>query len=95
MNEKDIKKILALVPGARRAADGVIVGGERGRFHITGMHEQDEDLTPEENLFSPFCAKKEIIRLREIKSPQNYPASPSSHRRRGLAACQPRDVGTP
>ena len=72
MNEEDIKKILALVPGARRAADGVIVGDDRGRFHITGMHERDDDLTPEESLFSPFCAKKEIIRLREIKSPHDY-----------------------
>jgi hypothetical protein len=72
MNEEDIKKKLALVPGARRAADGVIVGDERGAFHITGMHERDEDLTPEESLFSPFCAKKEIIRLREIKSPHDY-----------------------
>jgi hypothetical protein len=72
VNEEQIKHLLTLLPGARRAANGVIVGDERGSFYITDIRERDDDLLPAENMFSAFCTKKEIVRLREIKNSRDY-----------------------
>lgn len=61
-----------MLPGARRAAGGVIVDSEGGSFYITGFGTNDEDLSPAEHLFLPFCSKKEILRLRELKNANDY-----------------------
>ncbi|NOJ40899.1 hypothetical protein [Bradyrhizobium australiense] len=68
MDEQKIRQALAMFPGARRAADGVILDGEDGSFYITDFGPKDEDLSFEEGLFVPFCSKTEILRLRALKS---------------------------
>jgi hypothetical protein len=72
MDEQRIREALAMFPGARRAAGGVIVGNEDESFYITDFDTKDEDLSPEEHLFLPFCAKNEIVRLRELKNANDY-----------------------
>jgi hypothetical protein len=72
MKEEDIRKLLDSIPGARRGADGVIVEGDGNFFYATGLLPSDSDLTPDEQFFVAICAKKEIIRLRQIKTPHDY-----------------------
>jgi hypothetical protein len=72
MNEDKIRQALSMFPGSRRAAEGVIVEIDNGSLYITDFGERDEDLTLEEELFTQFCAKNEIIRIREIKSAHDY-----------------------
>jgi hypothetical protein len=72
MDEEQIAKLLKQIPGARRGADGVIIGDERGSFYVTDIGKADSDLSAEEQLFTPFCAKKEIIRLRSLSSAHDY-----------------------
>jgi hypothetical protein len=77
MNEEKIRQALIMFPGSRRGADGVILGDEKsGLFYITDFglvgDRRDHDLALEEDLLLPFCAKNEIIRLREVKSPHDY-----------------------
>lgn len=72
MDEKQIAELLKQVPGARRGADGVIIGDEQGSFYITDIAKKDDDLSDEEQFFAPFCAKKEIIRLRSLGSAHDY-----------------------
>ncbi|WP_155772476.1 MULTISPECIES: M48 family metalloprotease [Mesorhizobium] len=72
MDEEKIRQALILFPGSRRAANGVIVGDEEGSFYITDFGPRDEELTPEEDFLVPFCAKKEIIRLRSLKTSHDY-----------------------
>jgi hypothetical protein len=75
MEESLIKKILEVVPGARRAANGVILKGDDGsELHLTNVmtSAETEGLTPGEVSFVPFCSKPEIIRLRSLKNSYDY-----------------------
>jgi len=72
MNEEEIQKLLKAYPGSRRTASGVCIGDETASFYITGFGQRDDDLTDGEQFFAAFCSKKEIIRLRELKSAHDY-----------------------
>jgi hypothetical protein len=75
MDEIQIKELLTKIPGAKRAANGVIIPGEDGTFWY-GVKilkkEEMNGLTEEETFFVGFCAKSEIIRLRSLKNAHDY-----------------------
>jgi hypothetical protein len=75
MDEETQARLLREIPGAKRAADGVILEGQDGsQFHIFNVRplSKTEGLTQEEQFFTAFCSKKEIIRLRSIKISHDY-----------------------
>jgi hypothetical protein len=75
VNEKTISEFLSRIPGAKRSAHGVIIPtGDGGLFHVTGVHAAAalEGLTNDEHFYLAFCAKKEILRLREVGSAHDY-----------------------
>jgi hypothetical protein len=75
MDESQIKDLLQKIPGAKRAANGVIIPGEDGSFwHGVNIlkKEETDGLTQEETFFVGFCAKSEIIRLRSLKTAHDY-----------------------
>lgn len=72
MEEDEIQKWLKEIPGARRGANGIIVGDERGHFYITNVIKRDNGLESYEDFFDQFCAKKEILRLRSIRNAHDY-----------------------
>ncbi|NTF53109.1 hypothetical protein [Rhizobium rhizogenes] len=72
MKEHEIQKWLKEFPGARRAANGFIIGDERGEFYVTGIEPRDPDLSNEELVYAPFCSKNEILRLRSLRSAHDY-----------------------
>lgn len=75
MKEEEITELLHAIPGAKRAADGVIIQNEDGCiFHIQGVisNTETEGLDHEEAFFLSFCAKREIIRMRSITNAHDY-----------------------
>lgn len=75
MDEETQARLLRVIPGAKRAANGVILEGQDGsQFHIFNVRplSETEGLTQEEQFFTAFCSKKEIIRLRSLKNPHDY-----------------------
>ena len=74
LSDEFIQNILQTVPGSKKAAQGVLVPTEDGFLHLKGMtpKKETEGLSIEERFFSPFCSKKEIIRLRSINGPHDY-----------------------
>ncbi|VWD04276.1 hypothetical protein BLA50215_02789 [Burkholderia lata] len=75
MDENIINDFLLKVPGARRSAQGLMIPlGDGGFFHVLGQHSAAEmdGLTDDESFYLAFCAKKEIFRLREIRSAHDY-----------------------
>lgn len=73
MKEEKIQEILNACPGARRAANGVIFDvGDGGLFYATGTTDIDDDLTNDENFYSAFCSKNEILRLRSLRTAHDY-----------------------
>lgn len=72
MNEDELKQAMAMIPGSRRAANGIIVQIDSTALYITSIRSRDMDLAPEEEIFLTFCSKHEILRLRQIKSPHDY-----------------------
>ena len=75
MDESFIEKILSTVPGAKRAAQGVILPGNDGTFfHVLNVHDSKtlDGLTQDEHFFTAFCAKSEILRLRELRGAHDY-----------------------
>jgi len=75
MDESTVKKILSIIPGAKRAAQGVIIPGNDGTFlHVFDMHDKKslDGLTQDETFFFAFCSKSEILRLREIRGAHDY-----------------------
>jgi len=75
MDEETINRIISTVPGAKRSAQGVVFPTpDGGLFHLLGIQDSSETagLTHEEKFFVAFCARKEILRLREIKNPHDY-----------------------
>lgn len=75
MNEDKLSHLLRTIPGAKRAAQGLIVPGDNGAlFHIRSVHDKKEleGLTPEETLYFEFCSKNEILRLRELRNSHDY-----------------------
>lgn len=74
LSDEFIQNILKKVPGSKKAAEGVLLPTEDGYFHLRGMtpKKETEGLSNEESFFSPFCSKKEIIRLRSISGPHDY-----------------------
>lgn len=70
LTETQIRQLLGAVPGSRRAARGVIINGENGAFtHVFGLSPlPDPDLRPEELGYLGVCAKKEILRLRSVRT---------------------------
>lgn len=43
-----------------------------GVFHITGIGARDPDFTDDKHFYTAFCSKHEIIRLRDVKTSQDY-----------------------
>lgn len=73
MTDEEIRLVLATIPGARRAAEGIIIDDpDGGWFHLTYMAPADDDLLPEEHMYLPFCSKKEILRMRELRTAHDY-----------------------
>lgn len=75
MTEEQIEALLAQYPGAKRAAQGVIVPTEGGGiFHIWEIHSQKTlgSVEPNEHRFLAFCSTDEIIRMRSIRSAHDY-----------------------
>lgn len=75
MDEKTISDFIFAIPGAKRSAQGVIIPtGDGGFFHVTNVHNAAalEGLTVDERFYLTFCAKKEILRLREIRNAHDY-----------------------
>lgn len=75
MKKEEIDQLLQTIPGAQRAADGVILQNEDGSIiHFQGIisSTETEGLTPEETFFLAFCAKREILRMRSITSAHDY-----------------------
>ena len=73
MKEEDVRHLLNIIPGAKRAAEGVVVELEGGGvLHYTGIERVDADLTDDERFYTNFCSKNEIIRLRSLKSSHDY-----------------------
>lgn len=74
LKNPDLDKIFKSVPGAQKVADGYILGDEKAKFHIFGVHtkEQTEGLTTEETFYLPFCSKEEILRIRNQRCSSDY-----------------------
>lgn len=75
MDESTVNKLLSAIPGAKRAAQGVIVPGDDGMFfHIFDVIDEKslEGLTQDESFFIAFCSKSEILRLRELRGAHDY-----------------------
>ena len=73
MDENDIRLFLDMIPGAKRAAEGVVVELEEGgMLHYTGVNPVDPDLTHDELFYVGFCSKNEIMRLRSLKTSHDY-----------------------
>src|SRR3712207_2440398 len=73
MDESKIRFLLETFPGSRRAAQGVIVNNPDGSvLHVTDFHQVPDDLYPEEGGLLSYCAKNEIIRLRELRTVHDY-----------------------
>lgn len=75
MDDSRIEKLLATVPGAKRAAQGIVLPLEDGAFfHVLNVHDANaiDGLTHDEQFFVAFCTKKEIIRLRELRGAHDY-----------------------
>lgn len=70
----DLDKIFENVPGAQKVADGYILGDEKAKFHIFGVHtkEQPGGLTTEETFYLPFCSKEEILKIRNQSCSSDY-----------------------
>jgi hypothetical protein len=72
MDEEQIEQFLKSIPGARRAAKGVILETEDGFFHATGVLTLDPELRQDEAQFVGFCAKNEILRMRNLRNAHDY-----------------------
>lgn len=75
MDNKVIDEIISKFPGAKRAAQGVVFPtGDGGLFQLMAMHTSEalEGLSSDETFYLAFCAKKEILRLRELRNPHDY-----------------------
>lgn len=61
-------------PGIRKAANGglLIPLENGGLLHITSINRLPDNLKPEEAFFLPFCSVNEIIRMRSLRSSQDY-----------------------
>lgn len=72
MDEKDIRRWLEVLPGTRRAANGILIDAGDSTLYVQEIRKGDPDLAPQEHLFVALCSKNESFRLREIKSAHDY-----------------------
>jgi hypothetical protein len=76
LDQELIQKLLNGIPGAKRAADGVILTGSDGttQFHVTGVTDMKllKEFAPEEYAFTRFCAHSEVRRLRSLRTPHDF-----------------------
>lgn len=75
MDEKIVNQLLSDIPGAKRAKSGVILpAGEGGFFHVLNAPNKVdcEGLTEDEMFFVSICPRKEILRLRSLRSTHDY-----------------------
>ncbi|TIV04995.1 MAG: hypothetical protein E5W04_00555 [Mesorhizobium sp.] len=73
ITEEEVRRILNLLPGSRRASNGVIVdNGDGTSYHITGFITSDPEMADVENLHLAYATKHEIIRLRELRTAHDY-----------------------
>lgn len=75
MNKETQEILLQAIPGAIRAADGVLIPLKDGSLlHALNIHssEKTKELTDEELFLISFCSKNEIIRLRSLKNAHDY-----------------------
>lgn len=73
MKEEDVRHLLDIIPGAKRAVEGVVVELEGGGIlHYTGVERVDPDLSDDERFYTDFCSKNEIIRLRSLRTSHDY-----------------------
>ena len=75
MDDEVINEIISKFPGTKRSAQGVVFPtGDGGLFHLTALHDSEalEGLSSDETFYLAFCAKKEILRLRELRNSHDY-----------------------
>lgn len=75
MDEKKIKELLKSIPGSRRTSNGIAIDLENGmvyQIYDILSKESTKDLSTDEHLFVAFCSRKEILRLRNLKSADDY-----------------------
>lgn len=74
MITEEFEKMMKDLPGAKKAHQGFIIEKDGASFYVQGIlrPEDREGLTNSETFFLPFCSKKEILRLREIKNAHDY-----------------------
>lgn len=75
MSEEQIEAFLTDYPGAKRAAQGVLVPtNDGGIVHIWGAHSQEtlDSVEPNEHRFLAFCSLQEILRMRSIRTAHDY-----------------------
>jgi hypothetical protein len=75
MDEEMARQLLALFPGSRKAAQGIIVDlPDGGKYQIFDVHSGKalEGLDADEYKYVAFCSRAEILRLRELRSPHDY-----------------------
>jgi hypothetical protein len=74
LTESQVGQILRTIPSARRAARGVIISDPGGSFtHVFGLAAlPDPDLADDELLYFSICSKREILRLRSIRTGHDY-----------------------
>lgn len=72
LTEDDIQNLLK-IPGARRAAVGVLVPlPEGGAMHIQDVRKTIPGFSFEDHEFERICSVKEVIRLRHLRTPHDY-----------------------
>lgn len=75
MDKELADRFIATVPGAKRAAQGIVLPLGNGEFlHVRNVidSKEIEGLSSEESFFIEFCSKAEIVRLRELRGAHDY-----------------------
>ncbi len=75
MDDATVEHLLSTIPGAKRAAQGIIIpDGDGNLFQIfdTISLKESEGLSNNEKFFLAFCSKSEILRLRELRGAHDY-----------------------
>ncbi|WP_148051368.1 hypothetical protein [Pseudomonas protegens] len=75
MDDSTVDKFLSTFPGAKRAAQGVIIpAGDGNILQIYNLlsSKETKGLSNSESFFLAFCSKSEILRLRELRGSHDY-----------------------
>lgn len=74
LTEDQVIDLLSAYPGARRAAQGILVPTNNGVFHLWGIHSKEalDSVAPDERRLLAFCSLNEIVRMRNIRTAHDY-----------------------